>query len=103
MADEYVDPGIKYGYPQCCRDFFMSPAHLGNREHMQKFITTPFFGTGYVPCHECLKKDPAALVKEINSNRDPTLPAFMSNQLSFEETMRQRWIEGNAMLQGLNK
>jgi len=76
MTNEYIDPGIAYGYPECCRTAFDTLSHIGDHEHFEKFRTSGFLGTGFVPCAECLKKDPHDLVKEINSKRNPKLPLF---------------------------
>lgn len=92
MSDR-VDPGIKYGYPDCCRNFFGTMAHLGNHNHFNKFKETRFIGTGYVPCFDCMKKDPVKLVEEINAKRDPSLPPFEQYHLSFEDMMKEQSLK----------
>lgn len=68
--------GTLLGYPECCISAFIN--------HELPPTIKPWFGTGYRPCIECLKKDSAQLVKEINSRRVQGIPPYTTcRQLGF--------------------
>lgn len=65
-----------YGYPLCCVEEFYSSRGIHTKEFEEVYFKGVFYGTGFIPCPTCLKKDPAELIKEINEHRNKSLPPF---------------------------
>lgn len=52
--------GKYFGYPRCCIEAFL-------RE--EQCHDSVFYGTGFLPCKKCNKRDPFEIVEIINTNR----------------------------------
>lgn len=68
----HIKLGHRLGYPDCCIKHF-SERSISDYE---KFLSSLFYGTGYVPCPECLNKKPVELLTYIKQNRLFCLPPF---------------------------
>lgn len=70
---ELEDLGVYFGYPNCCIEYFVKNA--GATVGWNNYAKTSWaWGTGYVPCPVCNKKDKGVLLNEINFHRRCAAP-----------------------------
>lgn len=84
--DQWRVLGRHYGYPKCCIDSFCSLMHLGEDYFTENHWA---YGTGFVPCKECVTIPEEEMLRIIAENRQAKYPFPRESMKETDEILRK--------------